>query len=155
IAGAVIGSLLAGFYLLRVFDMATATYVAAAMNAAVAGVAWALSTRVPALTREPAAGGRAIKARPTGARSPNTRSANLYVLRRSVYIAIGLSGLAALGAEVIWTRILSLLFGGTVYTFSLIAAAFLCGLGIGSAKGAWLARYSERPGLLLAGFQLG
>jgi spermidine synthase len=60
-----------------------------------------------------------------------------------------------LGAEVIWTRILSLLFGGTVYTFSLIAAAFLCGLGIGSAKGAWLARYSERPGLLLAGFQLG
>ena len=30
--GAVIGSLLAGFYLLRVFDMATATYVAVALN---------------------------------------------------------------------------------------------------------------------------
>ena len=76
-------------------------------------------------------------------------------MRTSVYVAIALSGLTALGAEVIWTRILSLLFGGTVYTFSLIAAAFLCGLGIGSAKGAWLARYSERPGLLLAGFQVG
>ena len=34
IAGAVIGSLLAGFYLLRVFDMAIATYVAVALNVA-------------------------------------------------------------------------------------------------------------------------
>src|SRR6188472_4268551 len=32
IAGAVIGSLLAGFYLLRVYDMAVATYVAVALN---------------------------------------------------------------------------------------------------------------------------
>src|SRR6266508_1609147 len=35
IAGAVIGALLAGFYLLRVYDTATATYVAAALNVAV------------------------------------------------------------------------------------------------------------------------
>jgi len=163
IAGAVIGSLLAGFYLLRVYDMATATYVAVTINVAVAAVAWVLSTRVAAPGRgaEPTPA-RAVKARATGARETrrdtHTRGANLDGLRRwpiSVYVAIALSGLAALGAEVIWTRILSLLFGGTVYTFSLIAAAFLCGLGIGSAKGAWLARYSERPGLLLAGFQLG
>jgi spermidine synthase len=163
IAGAVIGSLLAGFYLLRVYDMATATYVAAAINAGAAAVAWVLSAHVSAPSLEDAPTERAIKARPTGARDPNTRGANLHGLRganldgsrTSVYVAIGLSGLTALGAEVIWTRILSLLFGGTVYTFSLIAAAFLCGLGIGSAKGAWLARYSERPGLLLAMFQIG
>jgi spermidine synthase len=37
IAGAVMGTLLAGFYLLRVFDMSTATYVAAAINFAVGG----------------------------------------------------------------------------------------------------------------------
>src|SRR5437588_7991487 len=36
IAGAVAGCLLAGFYLLRVYDMATATYVAAAINSLVA-----------------------------------------------------------------------------------------------------------------------
>ena len=42
IAGAVIGSLVAGFYLLRVYDMATATYVAAAINAAAAAIAWML-----------------------------------------------------------------------------------------------------------------
>ena len=39
IAGAVFGCLLSGFYLLRVYDVATATYVAAAINAAVAGIA--------------------------------------------------------------------------------------------------------------------
>jgi spermidine synthase len=159
IAGAVIGSLVAGFYLLRVYDMATASYVAVVINVAVAAVAWVLSTRVAVPGREAAPAARTTKVRATGARadtrSPDTRGASLYGTRTSVYIAIGLSGLAALGAEVIWTRILSLLFGGTVYTFSIIAAAFLCGLGIGSAKGAWLARYSERPGMLLAGFQLG
>ena len=36
-----------------------------------------------------------------------------------VYVAIALSGMTALGAEVIWTRQLSLLFGATTYTFSL------------------------------------
>ena len=38
--GAVCGCLLAGFYLLRVFNMATATYVAVAINLAVAGIAF-------------------------------------------------------------------------------------------------------------------
>ncbi len=53
----------------------------------------------------------------------------------AVYVAIGLSGMTALAAEVIWTRLLSLLFGATVYTFSLILAVFLFGLGIGSSIG--------------------
>jgi spermidine synthase len=57
-----------------------------------------------------------------------------------VYVAIALSGMSAMGAEVVWTRLLSLLLGGTVYTFSLILAVFLIGLGIGSSLGALLAR---------------
>ena len=143
IAGAVIGSLVAGFYLLRLFDMTRATYVAAAINVAMAAIAWALSTRAahhPLETRAPAV--KTAKARAAASRLP-------------VYVAIALSGLSALGAEVIWTRVLSLLFGGTVYTFSLIAAAFLFGLGIGSAIGAWLARDAPRPAALLAGSQVG
>src|SRR6266536_3712832 len=43
IGGAVFGCLLAGFYLLRVHDMATATYVAAAENGAVALASLAVS----------------------------------------------------------------------------------------------------------------
>ena len=47
IAGAVFGCLLAGFYLLRVYDMATATYVAVAFNATVAVIALALAPSGP------------------------------------------------------------------------------------------------------------
>ena len=52
--------------------------------------------------------------------------------------------MTALGAEVIWTRLLSLLFGATVYTFSLILAVFLLGLGIGSSLGSAIAGAASR-----------
>ena len=45
----------------------------------------------------------------------------------------------------VWTRLLTLLLGGTVYTFSLILAAFLTGLGIGSSAGAALAKNVKNP----------
>ena len=62
--------------------------------------------------------------------------------------------MTALAAEVIWTRILSLLFGGTVYTFSLILAVFLVGLGIGGSLGSAIARSVARPRTALGVCQL-
>ena len=38
----------------------------------------------------------------------------------------------ALGAEVVWTRLMGMLLGSTVYVFSIILAVFLIGIGIGS-----------------------
>ncbi len=69
-------------------------------------------------------------------------------------MTIALSGLTALSAEVIWTRILSLVFGATTYTFSLILAVFLIGLGIGSSLGAALAREAVRPRVALGWCQM-
>ena len=123
IAGAVFGCLLAGFYLLRVYDMPTATGAAIAINALVAFVSFRLARRT-AYTPSAAT----VASSPSGS--------------RAVYIAIALSGLCALGAEVIWTRLLSLMLGATVYTFSIILAVFLIGLGIGSAAGSQLSRSS-------------
>ena len=54
----------------------------------------------------------------------------------------------------IWTRLLSLLFGATVYTFSLILAVFLLGLGIGSSLGSALAGRIARPRLALGWCQM-
>ncbi len=62
ILGAVAGCLVAGFYLLRVYDMNVATYVAVAVNAIVAGSAWLLArsdsnqsdlSRTPRLSASP------------------------------------------------------------------------------------------------------
>ncbi len=121
-AGAVFGCLLAGFYLLRVFDLATATFVAVFINLVVAFASYQLAKRVPEHSTEE-------KAIATG--GPRFWP---------VYIAIGLSGATALGAEVIWTRLMGLLLGATVYTFSIILAVFLVGIGVGSAVGSALAR---------------
>ncbi len=126
IAGAVLGCLLAGFYLLRVHDMATATWAAFAINAAVAAIALGLAARSPRpVMTDQVEAFRPIQDLSTGA--------------WTIYLAIALSGTAALGAEVIWTRLLSLMLGGTVYTFSLILAVFLVGLGIGSGLGSLIA----------------
>jgi spermidine synthase len=129
IAGAVVGCLLAGFYLLRVYDMPAATYVACAIDVTVALIALALA-RV-------AGGGWRVAGEDSS--FPATRHPPP-ATTWAVYIAIGLSGMSALGAEVVWTRLLSLMLGGTVYTFSLILAVFLTGLGIGSSIGVFLAR---------------
>src|SRR6185436_11440241 len=45
LAGAVIGSLVAGYYLLRVYDMATTTYAAVVLNVIVASLALAIASR--------------------------------------------------------------------------------------------------------------
>ena len=145
-AGAVCGCLLAGFYLLRVHDVIVATLVAAALDGVVAASAWFLSIREP--HGEPSSDSRGLaKARHYvpghDVRRPGT-----------VYLAIGLSGCCALGAEVIWTRLLSLLLGGTVYTFSIILAVFLFGLGLGSFAAAWLSPRAGRARLMLGGCQL-
>lgn len=155
-AGAVIGSLLAGFYLLRVYDLTTATIVAAALNACVAAAAFLVASASaygPPITagtdRPDEAGGRRA-----GATAPATAQAQR-VERRTIFLAIALSGFTALSAEVVWTRLLSLLFGGTTYTFSLILAGFLLGLGLGSSVGSALARNLARPATALGWCQAG
>jgi spermidine synthase len=73
--------------------------------------------------------------------------------RRAVFVTIALSGFCALAAEVVWARILSLLLGATVYTFSIILAVFLAGLGLGSSVGAAAGRRIAAPSRALAGAQ--
>ncbi len=133
IAGAVAGCLIAGFYLLRVYDMAFTTYVAVGINATVGGLALLLARSTEYTPAEAATVSTPVRA--TDA--------------KIVYLVIGISGMCALGAEVVWTRLLATMMGATVYTFSVILAVFLVGLGIGSSVGALLARSISRPRVAL------
>ena len=116
-AGAVIGCLLAGFWLLRIYDTYTATFVAAALNVVVALGSFALASHTPANDVP-------VDEKITG--------------QWPVYVTIGLSGACALGAEVIWTRLLGMMLGSTVYVFSIILAVFLIGIALGSGGASWL-----------------
>ncbi|MGA3187668.1 MAG: fused MFS/spermidine synthase, partial [Bryobacteraceae bacterium] len=136
-AGAVIGCLFAGFYLLRLYNMATATYFAAAVNIGVACLSWLLASKLSGATvSEPEI--------PVEIQDPP---------RWPIYLAIGISGATALGAEVVWTRLLSMLLLGTVYVFSIILAVFLVGLAIGSGAGSWLIK-RVRPQLAFGWCQI-
>jgi spermidine synthase len=139
IVGSVFGCLAAGFFLLRLFDMATATYVAAGINLLIFFLALRLSRQSTAQTIDSSPGADAPIDSP---------------YRGLVYLTIALSGFSALGAEVVWTRLLSLLMGGTVYSFSIILAVFLAGLGIGSTAGSLFARTGSNPRRALALCQL-
>ena len=135
LAGAVVGCVLAGFYLLRVFDMNVTSGVAVALNLAVAGVAWRLAQGDPVSSTIPVADEPSASARLSAADVAPT----------AVYTVLALSGFCALAGEVVWTRLLALSFGATVYTFSIVLAIFLIGLGVGSTAGATLgARVSPR-----------
>jgi spermidine synthase len=118
--------------------MAVATYVAVVLNVVVSTLALLMASRT--WHEAPPPETVALDARAPGA--------------GTVYVAIALSGLTALSSEVLWTRLLSLLFGATVYAFSLILAVFLFGLGIGSSIGSAMARGTARPRLALGWCQM-
>ncbi|MEI9812967.1 MAG: fused MFS/spermidine synthase [Acidobacteriota bacterium] len=138
--GAVFGCLITGFYTLRIYNQATATFVAVAINLIVAAAAWILSANVPThiAAEEP------DEAAPV--QEPDFSPA-------TILWTTALSGAAALGAEVVWTRLLAMLMGSTTYVFSIILAVFLIGIGIGSTAGAWLGR-TARPRVALGWCQM-
>lgn len=139
LAGAVFGCLWTGFYLLRVYDLAVATYAAVAINVLVGSATFLASTiqrRLPSTERM--------------SKAPAIQIENA----ATIYLAIGLSGFSALGAQVVWTRLLSYLFSTTVYTFSIILAIFLVGIGLGGGFGSVVARWTDRPRLFFGISQL-
>ena len=136
--GAVVGALTAAFVLLRLFDVGVASYAAVAINVIVALASWKLAQRAPMAESAPAAPAPA-----------NDTGEALW----PVTLTIALSGMTALGAEVVWTRLLGMMFAGTVYAFAIILAVFLIGMAAGSFLVAFVLRI-VRPRLALAVSQL-
>ena len=157
--GGAIGTALAGFYLLRVFDVYVASGIAIALNVVVAFAAYRIAQEHPLVLVPPLEPPKPLEPpephalqepqEPQEPREPQEPEVP------QVFVVAALSGFTALGAEVVWARQLSLLFGASVYTFSLILATFLAGLALGGAIGAALARRLSRPSIALGWMQLG
>jgi len=140
ILGGVTGCLLTGFVILRYWDVLIGTYMAMALNAAAALLAWRLASACPV---------RQDLVRRTGGGDIGLSSSTLPFLA----CVVACSGFTALGAEVVWTRLLGLILGGTVYTFAIILAVYLAGLSLGSAMGTALTTRVKHPLLALGAFQ--
>src|SRR5258706_15395144 len=129
IFGAVCGCLIAGFYLLRLFDVNIATFAAVTINLSIAAGSFLVAARIPP------------RLAPEDRAAPELApSGNGLGWRWTIYAAIALSGASALGAEVVWTRLMGLMLGATVYAFSIILAVFLVGLAIGTAAASGMVR---------------
>ena len=67
-----------------------------------------------------------------------------------VILLYSLSGFASLAYEVLWSRMLSMQFGVSIFGVVLTVAAFMLGLGLGSLVGVNWARRSKKPLALFA-----
>lgn len=85
---------------------------------------------------------------------PGTRRASAWLLPL-LSVLFFTSGTAALMYQVLWLRLLGLIFGVTVYAASTVLATFMCGLAIGSEVAGRIASRARRPATVLLGIAAG
>ncbi|RJQ49024.1 MAG: spermidine synthase [Nitrospiraceae bacterium] len=127
--GAVVGTIGAGFVLLRFYSASTALTVAILTNTAVGIVSFSLSGRFSRFKRPESSG---LMTHPSLPQSGFAGTAASPFSYRLVLMGIGISGFCALGYEVLWTRMLTIVIGASVYGFTIMLAAFLTGIALGS-----------------------
>jgi spermidine synthase len=125
--GAVAGCFVTGFFLIAYFGYTQTTLLGAAINLGVGLASLLLSKRfesdLPDVPGDTA---------PSPATSPQDR------LHRLVMTAFAVSGFCALALEVLWTRLLIIVFLGTTYAYTTMLTTLLCGLVLGSAAASLL-----------------
>lgn len=134
-AGAVAGSLAAGFVLIRALGVHPTLWLAAGVNACVGAASlWLAATERRAAPAVRFAAPAAEQRDPGPV--PVPLSAAGPARERWLLVAMGLSGFASLSLEVLWTRLLVLPLGTSTYAFVTMLSAFLVGI----ASGSFLAR---------------
>jgi spermidine synthase len=116
--GAVAGAACGTFFLFERFGNHNTLYIACFLNAVVAGLAW-LRSRGEGLQESLPA--------PRSCEMAPEMTAPLPL----VLVAAGITGFVFLLMELVWYRMLSPILGGTAFTFGLILAVALLGIGIG------------------------
>lgn len=163
--GAAAGAIAAGFLLLPSLGLLGATLAGVFLNMVAAAGAWhiARTTTAPAEPghpAEPAGHGKGGKpanlarGRRPGrvSKRPVPVSARADLLGRPwlAAAALGITGLASLSLQIVWTRLLASILGPTTYAFSAVVAVFILGIAGGATIGAWLSRRVTRPAMALA-----
>ncbi|NQV41018.1 MAG: fused MFS/spermidine synthase [Candidatus Marinimicrobia bacterium] len=144
--GAAVGSILSGFFLIKLWGVDGTLRFAVVVNFIIGGVAFVLASWVAkrtALTEIVSDAQGAI----------HSQSKDDFQYTHSHQIAalalFAVSGFAAMAYEVIWTRLLGLIIGPTTYSFTIVLTTFIVGLALGAILFGWLADRSKHPFRLL------
>ena len=117
--GAVIGAGLAGFYLVQNFGLDASVQLAAFVNLAVGVVAIMLAGKFPvSQPLEPKETPKEDGTRPR---------------IEVAHIVVATTGAVSMGLEVLSSRSLTLIFGGSLQSFALVLMAFILGIGLGAS----------------------
>jgi len=126
--GAILGTLAAGFVLIGGIGISGTVQVAAALNGLAGLSALILGASIAPL---PPASAETVPHE-----KPHEESAVFDVspgVRRLVILTFTVQGFASLAYEIVWTRVLAILLDGSTYAFSIVLAAVLLGIALGSA----------------------
>ena len=145
-AGAVLGTLVAAFFLLPSLGLLWTVWIGVAINLLV----FVLAVSIAKQTRESLRSGSAAASK-SGARDQlsfirsalvplmkpdwikNTFGKNPAISGTWILPVICLSGITSFAYEVLWTRMLTHVLGGSIYAFATMLATFLTGIALGSA----------------------
>ena len=137
--GAAVGCFAAGFLLIGVLGIEGTVRVAAALGITVGGTAWWCWIKLRPDSH--------LATVPAENRSESA-AAHWTWLRVTVLVAFAVSGLAALGYEVVWTRLLTRYLGNSIYAFCAMLTTFLAGMALGSLVFSRIASRSKRTVML-------
>ena len=134
--GAVTGCLATGLFALYYLGVNATIYAAGVIDIVIGVIVFIMFGKTQGLTAAETARDGAGTADAGQVRS----RLNLVIIS-----AFFLSGFASLAYEVLWTRVLSLVLGSSVYAFTIMLATFLAGIGIGSIAFAPFVDRTRRP----------
>lgn len=127
--GAAVGVLFSGLYAMGEFGETATVWLGVLINVCVALGALSLSRKDQKETVPTPEGS-------VGPAAENERISDYgATTRRLVFFATMISGFTAMAYEVVWTRILQIQVGTSIYAFSLMLANYLAGLALGSLWG--------------------
>ncbi|MDX1569728.1 MAG: fused MFS/spermidine synthase, partial [Xanthomonadales bacterium] len=131
-AGAVLGVLVTGFWLIGAVGLHVPVYLALVGNVLIGLLAWLAAVRYPAGASAREARPKPSEAKPEPEHEPLDRST-----LRLLLVALGISGFTSFAYEIFWTRSLVFILGNSTYALSTMLSAFLTGI----ALGGWGARF--------------
>ncbi len=121
-SGAVIGAYLCGFWMIPWLGLTKTVITAALVNLAVASLVWLRAGHV-----------RAAHSSASAVTADQARAQSDYRDERPWFLLFfGISGFVAIGYEIVWSKIFTIVMEGTLYGFSTVLSAYLLGLALGS-----------------------
>src|SRR5712692_9261797 len=125
LAGAIAGTIAAGFFLLPYFGVRATIWIAAATNVVIGVAAFLIDSKASKL--------EIIAGQNVAEELISTPASSLAANSARFWLACAVvSGFVTISMQIVWSRVLAMIIGSSTYAFSIVLALFLAGLAFGA-----------------------